>query len=193
MSSFRSTNMRRVVHTRSITIGLAVVLFGLAAAASIPEGWRLAGDQPWNYEVGIDPQTRFKDLPSSYLRSMEPQISGFGTLMQNLKADEYLGKRIRFSAAVKGEKVNNWAGMWMRVDKGMKYLAFDNMQNRPIRGDSAWHEYSIVLDVPTEATGIACGILLNGTGQVWMSNVKMEAVGKNVPTTNLVTGIHDLR
>jgi hypothetical protein len=50
-------------------------------------------------------------------------------MMQN-----YLGKRVRFSAAVKTEDVQSWAGLWMRVDKGSQTVEFDNMQDRPLKG-----------------------------------------------------------
>ncbi len=36
----------------------------------------------------------------------------------------------------------------MRVDKGPKMLAFDNMQDRPIKGASNWQRYAVVLEVP---------------------------------------------
>jgi type 1 fimbria pilin len=103
--------------------------------------------------------------------------------MQNFGAAQYVGKRVRFSAAVKSEGVNDWAGLWMRVDQGSAMLAFDNMQDRPIKGTTDWQNYAVVLDVPKDATGIAFGILLSKSGTVWLSNVKFESVGTDVPTT----------
>src|SRR5450631_487339 len=44
--------------------------------------------------------------------------TGFGTLMQDFRADHYQGKRVRFSAFVKTEAAQDWAGQWKRVDKG---------------------------------------------------------------------------
>ena len=41
----------------------------------------------------------------------------------------------------------------------------------------------MVLDVAVDATGISFGILLSGTGEVWMSDVSFEEVGKDVPVT----------
>jgi len=40
-----------------------------------------------------------------------------------------------------------------------------------------------VLDVSPEATSINFGILLDGTGTVWINGVKFEEVGVNIPTT----------
>ena len=37
----------------------------------------------------------------------------------------------------------SWAGLWMRVDKGKDMVAFDNMQDRPIKGTTDWQRYYI--------------------------------------------------
>jgi len=71
----------------------------------------------------------------------------------------------------------------MRIDKDSKQLAFDNMQSRPIKGTTDWQKYGVVLDVPQDATGVFSGVLLGGTGQVWISNPKFEVVGAAVQTT----------
>jgi len=129
----------------------------------------------------------YSGAPSAYLRSKDPHVpEGFGTLMQNFAAKDFIGKRVRFGAFVKSENVERWAGLWMRVDgqpNQKSPLAFDNMQNRPIQGTSGWKEYEVVLDVPATATGIAFGILLDGGGIVWISNGTFTEVSTNVPTT----------
>jgi hypothetical protein len=65
------------------------------------------------------------------LKAKKPAIEGFGTLMQDFRANEYVGKRVRFSAFVKSQDLESWAGLWMRVDQGEgatpQVLAFDNM------------------------------------------------------------------
>jgi len=44
------------------------------------------------------------------------------------------------------------------VDKGKETgVAFDNMQDRAIKGTTDWRRYEVVLDVPEDATGIAPG------------------------------------
>jgi len=160
--------------------------FSLFAAA--PPGWLLAGSAPQSYETGVDRAVTYTGLPSAYLKaksSVKPQ--GFGTMMQSLQASDYKGKRIRFSAQVKSDSVVDWAGLWMRVDEGNQVSAFDNMQRRPIQGTADWTPYSVVLDVSQGATGISFGILLAGTGSVWLSDVKFEVVDPQTPVTGPVT------
>jgi hypothetical protein len=38
----------------------------------------------------------------------------------------------------------------MRVDRGQKPTAFDNMQNRAIKGTQPWTRHEIVLDVVSD-------------------------------------------
>jgi len=86
--------------------------------------------------------------------------------------------------------VKSWAGLWMRVDnqratdRAHRTLAFDNMQERSIRGTKDWRRYSVVLDVPEEATEIYLGILLTGAGSVWLSSDVVEVVAPTVRSTN---------
>lgn len=111
-------------------------------------------------------------------------IAGFGTLMQSFQAGEYQGKRVRLRAFTKSEGIEDWAGLWMRVDKDMgRIVAFDNMEDRPIKGTTSWHRYDLVLDVPSDADDIAFGVLLAGTGKIWLNDVEFEVVGSDVPTT----------
>jgi hypothetical protein len=156
----------------------------LALQAAAPRGWYIAGSKPTEYESGIDTLATFNGHPSAYLKAKVPNVEGFGTLMQDFRADHYAGKRVRFSAFVKTERAQDWAGLWMRIDNGSQQLAFDNMQDRSIKGTTDWKRYDVVLDVPQNATGIFFGVLLSGTGMVWLSDAKFEIVGPDVPTTN---------
>jgi hypothetical protein len=143
--------------------------------------------------MGTDPRGSQAGRPCAFIRARPgANPAFFGTLMQMFDASEYLGKRVRLSASVKAEGIASWAGLWMRVDGAPapgaqpRVLAFDNMQNRPIKGTSGWTPYSIVLDVPSEARAVAFGILLSGPGGAWMDDLRLEAVGTDVPLTGMV-------
>lgn len=138
----------------------------VALAAAVPEGWMIAGSQPAKYESSVDTTVLYEGHRSAYLKSKEQVTGGFGTLMQSFDARNYLGKRVRFSAVVKTEDVQSWAGLWMRVDKGSQTVEFDNMQNRPLKGTAGWKKFEVVLDVHQDATGIFFGVLLDSMGEV---------------------------
>lgn len=173
---------------RIVLLALALTPKIVIAADSIPHGWLKAGSHPAEYEVGIDSSTYHGGHASGYVKAITKDLHGFGTLMQMTGPGEYLGKRVRLSAFVKAQMVTDWAGLWMRVDGPVegnqpKFLAFDNMQGRPIKGTIDWTRVEIVLDVPAEATDIAFGILLSRDGQVWLDDLKFDVVPTSVPVT----------
>ncbi len=157
--------------------------------AALREGWIRAGSAPVDFDMGTDRTTAHDGSASGYLKSKVAKPKGFGTLMQMFKGDEFHGQRVRMSGWVKADKVNGWAGLWMRVDgQDMKMTAFDNMQSRPIKGTAAWTHHEIVLDVAPDTRDIAFGILLDGTGAVWLDQIHFEVVDKSVPTTGGSSG-----
>lgn len=142
---------------------------GWAAYADVPHGWFLAGSKPAEFDAGLDPGQAYQGHASAVLKSNRPNVDGFGTLMQQFTAGLYAGKRVRLSGFLKTEEVSGWAGLWLRVDKENEMVGFDNMQNRAVKGTTGWHHYEVVLDVPKDATGIALGVLLDGSGKVWLN------------------------
>jgi hypothetical protein len=171
---------------KTIMLASLALCAGLAVNAETPKGWFAAGSHPKEYEMTLDQNTTYSGKGSASLKSIVLKASGFGTLMQTFKADDYRGKRLRMSGYVRAADVADSAGLWLRVD-GLKgeVLSFDNMRERPITGTADWKKCEIVLDVPEASQQIAFGLLLSGTGQVWMDDVKFEAVGKEVPTTGV--------
>jgi hypothetical protein len=183
-------NLQRMTRT---PLALALtVLTTLAGAEMVPKGWIKAGSAPQLYEVDPIRNTDGKSavtLRSTGGKSVEmdgtPSANVFGTLMQTIAATDYAGKRLRLSATVSSEHVQGWAGLWMRVDgRPGKTLSFDNMESHPIKGTSDSRKYSVVLDVPASAQSVSYGILLTGPGAVTWTGVRVETVGKDVPTTS---------
>jgi hypothetical protein len=159
-----------------------------------PLGWFISGDSPTEYEIGTDRAMAHGGQASGYLKSRVANPSGFATLMQMFHAPPYQGTRVRLEAYVKTVDVTDWAGVWMRVDgPDGEILSFDNMDNRPITGTVDWTPYVVVLDVPEESVYIAFGIVLEGTGHVWMDDVSLEVVSQDVPLTAMDLGEQEER
>jgi len=106
--------------------------------------------------------------------------------MQTFSAESYRGKRLRMTGMAKATNVEFWAGLWMRIDGSdqEKTLGFDNMQDRPIVGSTEWQKYDVVLDVPDESEAIAFGILLVGSGEVLVDDIRFDEVGEDIAVTN---------
>jgi hypothetical protein len=78
--------------------------------------WRKTGAAPNDYDFGLDEET-LQGQPVAYLRSIVRPAHSFGAFCQTIAAENYRGKRIRFSAALKANNVTSgWGGLWLRVD-----------------------------------------------------------------------------
>jgi hypothetical protein len=178
--------MTKSLFKHTLIIGIIVALSSFES----PKGWFTAGSKPKSYEMGIEKGSGKDGKNAATIKSIDEKIDGFGTLMQQIVPDKYLGKRIRMTGLVKSENVASWAGLWLRIDQAgsQEPLSFDNMGNRPIKGTTGWNTYEIVLNVPTNASLVAYGALLHGTGQIWFDNFTFEIVENTVPTTGSING-----
>jgi hypothetical protein len=160
---------------------------GITVIADLP-GWWHAGTNMMGYSVDVDRTVSHGGKASARIKSVVPDPTGFGSLMQVSKPDKFLGKRVRMSAWVKTEDLKRPSGLWMRVDgpahDPTKPLTVDVMSNRPILGTRQWQRYEIVLDVPADAGDIAFGAHMSGTGTLWVDDFQFEEVPKTIPVTS---------
>ena len=166
-------------------IRLFALLAGLslAASAAAPPGWMVAGNAPQDYEYGTESKAEDGSRSAFIKAKSSADGKGFGTLMQMISAGEYRGGRWKLSARMRTDGAHK-AQMWMRVDgpdNAMK--AFDNMDDRPVTGDTGWKTYEIVLDVPQDSVAVAFGFFLFGDGEVWADDFKLERVPETTPLT----------
>lgn len=172
----------------TLFVGISTLCFSALAADYLPSGWLKSGSKPNEYTIIKDTQVSGPPAISSVqIRgAANADLKGFMTLMQTIKAQQYLGKRVRFSAKIKSDQVKGWAGLWMRIDgKNNLNLGFDNMQNRKISGTNPWKPYAVVLDIPAGSEAIAFGVLTSGAGSIWVDSIHFDVVANNVPVTNL--------
>jgi len=153
------------------------------------KGWFLAGMTPQKYQMYLDEKVFYTGTKSACIKSIDDEYKNgdFATIMQTFQAKNFLGKRVQFSGFVKSHEVNDWCGLWLRIDdnKTGTMLKFDNMESRSIKGTTEWNNYSCVLDVPDNATDINIGMLICGKGQVWLDNTDFHEVDYNTPTTDV--------
>jgi hypothetical protein len=152
-----------------------------------PAGWAKNGSAPGSYAVGVDQTEPHEGAPSAYVKSTAPSVDGFGGMMQQTSADDFVGKRVRYSAWVKTRDANDGGGhLWLRIDgNDGSMLGFDNMDGRPVQGTTDWQRCAVVLDVPPGAAALAYGFFVAGTGQMWVSGATLEVVGPDVASTDL--------
>jgi len=177
------------------SISILILLFSLLfVSASIinfsinnilPEGWYPAGQAPIDYEMGLDNKIYYNGKSSGFIKSIPDNPIGFGTLMQMCQAKEFIGKRIKMTGYIRAQNIEDWAGMWLRVDGPKERLKLDNMKRRPIKGSTDWEKYEIILDVPKNSVNLAFGIILDGSGKAWIDNISFEVVNDIVDSNVL--------
>ncbi len=163
----------------------AMLLCGgmVMAQSAPPQGWTIQGSKPEAYVVKADSTQKSAHGNSVSLQSIDEK-SGTATLMQAVKADDYKGKRVRFSGYIKGQGVKSWAGLWMRVNAAdNRVTSFDNMEKRAFRGNGDWKKFEVVLDVPADSATISFGAIISGLGQIWVSGLEFQVVDESVSVT----------
>ncbi len=153
-----------------------------------PAGWFYHATREADFEVGLDSSTAHSGKTCAYIKSIVPNPKPFGNLMQSFSPDKFLGKRLRMRAWVKSNVNQGTCQLWLRIDGGSKSAsmtpgAFDNMDDRPIKGTTDWQQYELVVDVSEASSNIAFGFFLTGKGIAWLDDIEFEAVSKKVSLT----------
>lgn len=157
------------------------------------KGWILTGTNPDKYTIKADHEVFHTGSKSGYLGStQQTNEEQFGTLMQSFLAKKWIGKRLKMSCYIKTKEAMKCAA-WCRIDtKNGDVIKFDNMENRSIHGTTDWNYYSIVLDVLEDSASIHFGVLLVGSGEVWIDGIHFEEVDCSVPSTDLMNSLENL-
>jgi len=155
----------------------------LIASYKIPKGWIKRGEAPDRFDMGIAKGEGQNGKNAATVKSIDNKKTGFGTLMQNSKPDQFLGKKIKLIGYLKTKDVTGWAGLWMRVDKANDKFHLDNMGERPLEGTHDWTKCEIIMEVPKNAVNLAFGGLIDGNGQIWFCNLKIETASDSEKVT----------
>jgi hypothetical protein len=184
---FKRLVRARVAETGENYTQALTALLGETRLEPLPDGWFMAGSRPSEYAAGLLPPTwAYEGKRVIQLRFRAAATpGGFGTVMQSFDAARYRGRRVRFSAMVRGQEMTDWAGSWLRVDVTEGARALDNMNDRPLRGSTDWTEAANVLDVGQDAASVHFGVLLVGAGAVDLARPRFEVVGADVPVTRI--------
>jgi len=161
---------------------VSLMIFGFTTN-ELPKNWFKSGSKSESYKVATDSIIFQSGKKSVSIASLDSSIEGFETIMQSCSARNFLGTRIKMTGYIKSENVADWAGMWLRIDSKTpgESLGFDNMQDRPIIGNSDWTKCEIVMDVPAESITLKFGALISGTGKIWFDNVTFEILDNASP------------
>jgi hypothetical protein len=180
-----------MTYRRTVLGGAAFVLLVGAVTAftaagrtiEIPFGWTAIGDSSYDITVDTGLHVGGRGYTVATIRSNRDLVAGTGVLQQSIRANDFRGQRILMTGYMKARANDADANMFMRVDGASAVLTSDYMENRPIRGTTDWTQYSIVVDVPSNAIGLTFGFSLVGSGQAWLDDVAIEVVDQSVAVT----------
>ncbi|HXC04124.1 MAG TPA: S41 family peptidase, partial [Bacteroidia bacterium] len=98
----------------------------------------------------------------------------FGNVMTSIPAQNYQGKKIKFSGYVKLKDGSSGSGhLWLRVDNPEgKVGFFDNMGENPVT-EPEWKPYEIIGTVDANSKSIVLGCFLVGAGDLYVDDLKL--------------------
>lgn len=140
------------------------------------EGWSNFGNAE-NYTMALDSLHKKSGKYAASIQFNEGNVD-FKAFAFTFP-ENYSGKKIKLSGYIKTENVSEgYAGLWMRIDPD---VAFDNMENRGVKGTTDWQKYEITLVMDPEKTDqIVIGALLAGKGKMWVDDLKVTIDGKDI-------------
>src|SRR5262249_47159754 len=157
------------------------------------------------HESGIDLRS-FQGGPSIFLRSKAKAASYIEAVMkfhegilgkphidvmltQVIKADAYRGKPIHFAGDVKVDHVEPQAGLVIDIllnppkklsERWHQKQTQRVRQEKLAQGTHDWMHSDITISVPVNAQYIDFGLILHGTGQIWLANPQLEVIEQDV-------------
>lgn len=109
-----------------------------------------------------------------------------GSLTQAIRADQFRGRRVRFSGYLKSLELGKLAQLWLRVEGAEHALEFGEITKA---ASTDWLKYEVALNVPEDSLILHLGFDLINGGQLWGDDFRFEVVDDNV----LVTSINGYR
>ncbi|MEM8670986.1 MAG: hypothetical protein AAGG48_25885 [Planctomycetota bacterium] len=147
----------------------------------IPSGWNFSSGGGFDWSVDTD-EAFVGERCARVTASGGAESRPFANLGQTFDATALQGKTVRFTAAVKtrGIESNGRGQLWFRVDgpntgQANNILAFDNMQDRPIKSDQ-WEYYEITSKIPDNAKVLILGLLVFPKCEVFIDDVSLETI-----------------
>lgn len=158
-----------------------------AALGEGVSGWHVEGIAREDYEARRDVTEKHGGAASAMLVNRVPEPSGQGVLLQDVRADDFAGTRVRVTAWVKGKDLERGGRFWALTygpDSGPLSPGLTRA-GCSFEGTFAWRKCEGVLDVPQGASILDLGLALEGKGTAWIDDVTITPVGLDVPLTEV--------
>jgi hypothetical protein len=144
-----------------------------------PEGWAAHQHAGLTaYTFIIDRTTKHSGDASLRIRNLRPEV--YGSITQSVPAAPHLGKTLRFSVWLRSESVvgndfGKGATPLLQAMVGGSPAVSASFEVAAIAGTTEWVRREVVIDVPSAAESIEIGVMLTGSGTVWLDDAVLEA------------------
>jgi hypothetical protein len=129
--------------------------------------WHLASEAPDDFSA-------VAEGCCAVLASAVPEPSGSAVLLQAVFADDYRGARLVLRGEVRTDSVAGSAGLCLTIGwPGKEQVREDARFVATVRS-SDWSGAEISVLVPEQADVIRFGVVLTGSGQVWLRNPELR-------------------
>lgn len=175
-----NAGMRLTNRTAFFRLSSAALIAVAAVQAQSPPGqstWTLP-DAATTYSATASGRATDADGATLTLTKSAAPAGGvaaaqFAVVSATVPAEMLRGKRVTLRGELQTRNAGG-ASLWMRVDKSAGMLMLDNGLERAVRGDSEWTPFTVTLPVPSSASSVVIGLMLQGAGSVSARSVRFE-------------------
>lgn len=141
-------------------------------------GFESGGLAPWDARVHANPEAFHIGSTSEHVVSGRYAVliqgdgsEPWGGVAQLLRRPGLGGKRVALSASVRGENVQGGVQMWAAF-RGSHSMPFEQTLDGT-DGSFGWRRVGVEFDVPEKARDVEIGIMLVGSGRIWLDDVSL--------------------
>jgi hypothetical protein len=147
--------------------------FELWSNSTCPDSWA-CGQHTLSapYLFVQDATGHFEGKSSLAIERREP--GDWAKVSQSVSVKMLNGKRVRFSAMVKRDKVTGAGGLVL-IASPDGYSGLEGLSETPYKsGSNAWVYESIEVTIPANISAMNIGFALEGSGKIWFDDAKLE-------------------
>src|SRR5258708_4162161 len=167
--------------TRVAWAGAVLLVLTSGTAARQPQpleagDWTLSSAKQGAY--GFEATGRATDASGATItvRSVADASSTYASVSSRVSAEALHGRRVTVSGELQTRSATGGASLWLRIDQGRTALLLDDGTLQAVHGDADWTRRSMSLGVPAEATAVAFGVLLMGSGAVSARGLRLDVI-----------------
>ncbi|HEX7077588.1 MAG TPA: S41 family peptidase [Candidatus Eisenbacteria bacterium] len=153
-----------------------MLTFERGGTAGTLSGWN-GVPQGWAGALFLDSTVVHEGRYSGRIERVAGSPSDFSAFALEIPVD-FPGDTLELRGWMKYEGVAGYVGLWQRQDGANGTLAFDNMEERGLKGTAGWAEYRVALPLAPKAKKVSVGALLAGEGRLWVDDLRLYVDGK---------------